>query len=317
MAASLLTSAVAMAALGTTPAHAQNATWLGANPGDTSFNTPGNWSSGSVPTGIASFGPGATVTDPNIFSPATNTLNQFQFLAGAPQYSVGVFGTLNLNNGGVTGNASGNRQNIVVLSGGTLNFNSSTAGDSSILYGNRGGAINFNNGSNAGSANFQNTGTITFNDTSNASSAGIENLAGGTVHFSGFSTASQANILNSGMLTFTSNSDAGTSTIMNFGTTTFADHASGNQATIGNNATLIFRASARAATLPSTTALCCSSMATARAASPPSPTLALALLSIFRAAPDPWVTTTSASARSRVRAISIWAEMRSRSAATT
>jgi hypothetical protein len=210
MAASVLTSAVAMAALTTTRAYAQSAQWVGANPGDTSFNTATNWTPqasgvqlvpGSVNgTGTASFGPvvgGGGVTSPVIFSGATNTLNQIQFLAGAPQYSIGVLGTLNLNSGGVTGN--GNPQNIVVQLG-TLNFNNSTAGDNTISYGNRGGAINFNNGSTAGSAIFQNepfngtTGTITFNDTSNAGTAGIENLAGGTVHFSGTSTAGQANV---------------------------------------------------------------------------------------------------------------------------
>ncbi|MBL6618291.1 MAG: autotransporter outer membrane beta-barrel domain-containing protein [Reyranella sp.] len=226
MAASLLTSAVAMAAFATTPARAQNATWLGANPGDTSFNTPGNWTPASVPTGTASFGP-ATVTNPNIFGPTTNTLNQFQFVAGAPAYSIGVFGTLNLNNGGVTGNASGNAQNIIVLSGGTLNFNSSTAGDNTISYGNRGGAIVFNGGSTAGGANFENqtgggtTGTITFNNGSSAGSSLIRNNFGaGSVIFAGTSTAGGATIINDsatggGNITFTNTSNAGSATIQN------------------------------------------------------------------------------------------------------
>jgi hypothetical protein len=119
MAASLLTSAVAMAALATTPAHAQDATWSATNPGNTSFNIGSNWSTGSVPTGIAFFGP-TMLTNPLILLPAT--LNEFQFLAGAPGYSIGVFSTLTLNNGGVTANASGFTQGIVVQ-GGTLNFN--------------------------------------------------------------------------------------------------------------------------------------------------------------------------------------------------
>jgi hypothetical protein len=169
VATSLLTSAVVMAALATTPAHAQNATWS-ANPaaGD-NFNDPGNWVPNVVPgsqtnTGTASFGP----TAPNGVSPlifSSVTLNQFQFLNGAPSYSIGVFsGTLNLVGGGVF-NSSGMHQVIVVLPGGTLQFdNNSTAGDNTIGYSNRGGAIVFNNGSTAGSAGFENQsgGTINF-----------------------------------------------------------------------------------------------------------------------------------------------------------
>jgi outer membrane autotransporter protein len=166
----------------------------------------------------------------HIFSPATNTLNQLQFLAGAPTYSIGVFGTLNLVGGGVTENLSGNTQNIVVLSGGTLNFtNNSTAGDNTIHYGNRGGAIVFN-GSTAGSANFENqfgggtSGTITFIN-GNAGSSVISNDVGvAHIIFQGASTAGSATINNA-----TTGSDI-----------TLQDVSTGGNATINNGALLQF-----------------------------------------------------------------------------
>jgi outer membrane autotransporter protein len=250
MCARLLATTAAVAVLAAVPAHAQN-TWLGANPGDTSFNTPGNWTPASVPTGAAFFGP-ATVTDPNIFSPAINTLNQFEFLSGTPSYSIGVFGTLNLNSGGVTVNDSGRPENIIVLSAGTLNLDHSTAGDNTIFYGNRGGAINFNLlGSTAGSANFENqtgggtTGTITFNDGASAGSSLIRNDFGaGNVIFHGASTASGATILNEsatggGNIIFTDTSKAGSATIQNL--------------TAGNNITFLLSSDAGNASILNST----------------------------------------------------------------
>jgi len=106
------------------------------------FNNPGNWVPAQVPTDTAFFGP----TLPNGRSPlimANTTLSQILFLASAPSYSIGVFGpnTLELISGGIS-NLSSNDQVIVVLSGGTLTFaDDSTAGNNTIGYSNRGGAI--------------------------------------------------------------------------------------------------------------------------------------------------------------------------------
>ncbi len=264
----LLTSTVVMAALATMPARAQDATWVAAT-ASIDFNNPANWSTGTVPTGIASFGGApATVADPGILGGATNTLNQIQFLAppqGALQYTIGVFGTLNLVGVGVT-NPSGTPQGIVVLSGGILNFNnSSSAGDSSTIgYANRGGTINFNNGATAGSANFENqtgggtTGIITFNNSSSAGSSIIRNDVGaGIVIFAGASTAGSANILNEstggGEIIFAGTSTAGSAVIQNLvqpgNTITFQNSSNAGSASISNAAgsTITFTDSANAA----------------------------------------------------------------------
>lgn len=78
-----------MAAPATMPAHAQNATWSTTPAAGDNFNDPNNWVPATVPTGTASFGS----TSPSGASPlitANTTLTQFQFLAGAPSYSIGV-----------------------------------------------------------------------------------------------------------------------------------------------------------------------------------------------------------------------------------
>jgi len=284
MAASLLTSAMVMAALVTMPAHAQNAIWSTSPAAGNNFNNPSNWTPASVPIGTASFGP-TTVTgaNPNILSGATNTLNQFQFLAGAPTYSIGVFGTLSLVGGGVT-NDSGNQQGIVVLPGGILQFgNNSTAGDATVHYGNRGGAIVFD-GSTAGGAIFENqsggtitfingnagnsviannfgAATVTFQGTSTAGSAALSNTTltgGGAIIFADASTAGNAVIQNltaGDTITFQGNSNAGNATITNVSgsTTTFTDSATAQQAQILNAGMLNFRGASTGGTATITT----------------------------------------------------------------
>ena len=94
-------------------------------------------------------------------------------------------GTLRFNGGGVT-NLSAVTQEVIVEPGGTLNFNNSTAGDTTIHYGNRGGTISFSDASTAGSANFENQsgGTMMFAGTSTAGAAAIANDFGtGTITF--------------------------------------------------------------------------------------------------------------------------------------
>jgi hypothetical protein len=55
------TLVVLLSATALTPwdAFGQNGTWL-SSPGSSNFNTPGNWLSGSVPTGTATFGSSTT-----------------------------------------------------------------------------------------------------------------------------------------------------------------------------------------------------------------------------------------------------------------
>ena len=127
-------------------AHAQNATWsLTPGPGNI-FNTPSNWNPAHVPTGTAFFGSiapnGVTVL---FFS--NTTLGQIQFNSGAPAYSFGIVAPniLTFTGTGIT-NLSSVAKQFVPSAGSTLVFdNGSTAGNSTIRYSNRGGAIVFNN----------------------------------------------------------------------------------------------------------------------------------------------------------------------------
>jgi outer membrane autotransporter protein len=266
MAASLLTSAVVMAAVATQPAHAQSATWSTAPVAGDNFNNAANWVPATVPgsetnTGTASFGTTTADGDSPLIMSNT-TLTAFQFLSGAPSYSIGVIGpnTLTFVNGGVTQNLSGNDQVIVVTSGGTLAFDNSTAGDNTIGYSNRGGAIEFNNGSTAGTAGFENQsgGTINFINSSAGSSVITNNFLTGTVTFQGTSSAGSATISNDtttggGSIIFTDTSNAGTATIQNFATgntITFQGTSNASSATIENSSgdTLNFTTNSTAGT---------------------------------------------------------------------
>jgi outer membrane autotransporter protein len=192
---------------------------------------------------------------------ANTTLGQFQFLAGAPSYSIGVLSpnTLELDGGGVTENLSGNNQVIVVLAGGTLLFaNNSTAGDSTIGYSNRGGAIVFND-STAGSAEFENQsgGTITFINGNAGNSVIANNFGAATVTFEGLSTAGNASITNTtatggGSIVFADTSTAGSAVIQNLtagDNITFQDASNAGNASITNvsGSTTTFTDSANAA----------------------------------------------------------------------
>jgi autotransporter-associated beta strand protein len=81
MRAHLLATTAAVALLAATSAYAQNATWNG--PG-AEWTIGGNWSTGAVPVGTATFA-GATPT--SITISANTTINTMQFAAGAPAYT--------------------------------------------------------------------------------------------------------------------------------------------------------------------------------------------------------------------------------------
>ena len=250
------------------PVLAQNATWSPPTVVGEDFNDPANWAPEVVPgsatnTGTASFG---TSLQEAPLIEANTTLNEFRFLAGVPEYTVGVgfvgVTTLTLNVVGVT-NLSSNAQGIELGSSGTLIFGGgATAGDNT-HYTNLGGAILFNS-SIAGTADFQNenSGTITFNN-SHAGSGEIDNNEGtvnfhngsnadsvklfsgatgpSAVNFSGGSTAGSAEIeigspsgamSRTGTLDFHDTSTAGSATITtNFGITNFHDTSNAGTAT--------------------------------------------------------------------------------------
>ncbi|MBX9644957.1 MAG: autotransporter domain-containing protein [Novosphingobium sp.] len=143
-------------------AFGQNGTWL-SSPGSSDFNTVSNWSSGSVPTGTATFGSSTTT---NLTLSNGVTLGAFQFNAGAPAYTFNI-GTLAINFTGTgivnnSSNAPTFTVNSVGLSGGTLTFNGSgtSAGNAIIVNsgGNSGSTVYFNAGSTAGNATIVNNG---------------------------------------------------------------------------------------------------------------------------------------------------------------
>jgi autotransporter-associated beta strand protein len=231
------------------PAHAQISTWrLNPAAGD-SFNTTTNWIPVGVPTGTALFGP----TNGNVPLILANTrLNLILFGANAPSYSLGVFGpnTLELIGGGIS-NLSANHQVVDVLSGGTLAFGGSSAGNETIGYSNRGGTILFN-ASTAGSANFENQsgGTITFVNSSAGSSVINNNFGAATINFQGLSSADNSTISNftlqgGGRIVFSGFSTAASAVITNFtaaDSITFSGLSNAGNSTLQNvfGSTIIF-----------------------------------------------------------------------------
>ncbi len=75
MRAHLLTTTAVMALLAAMPAQAQDANWR-VIPGSGDFNTAGNWSPATVPTGTASFG-FSTIPNLTFNSGAANSVGGF------------------------------------------------------------------------------------------------------------------------------------------------------------------------------------------------------------------------------------------------
>jgi fibronectin-binding autotransporter adhesin len=193
LAGTMLASALAMLAPATS--HAQDATWSGSTSGD--WNTNGNWSPASVPTGTATFdNTGLTQT---LTVSADASINTISLSAGAPTYSYtinpGV--AFNIVGAGIVNN-SANAPNF--LNNGTLNFSSSSTVANANVINNS--SLNFNNTSTAGSASITNNFILTFDSGSSAGTAAITNS--GLTSFTGTSTAGSA--------TITTNGGAGTAT---------------------------------------------------------------------------------------------------------
>jgi hypothetical protein len=121
-----LLAGVALAALAGTAA-AQDATWL-LNPATGDFNTDGNWTPATVPTGTASFGASNTVN--LTFSAPTTTIGRWTFDAGASNYTfTNNAQTLDFVGAGIVVNGGG----LSITNNGTLQFfNSSSAGGATI-----------------------------------------------------------------------------------------------------------------------------------------------------------------------------------------
>ena len=228
-------AAFSVAATLATAVHAQDATWL-LNPGSASFNTGTNWSTGTVPTGTASFG--ASNTASLTFGGSTS-LGGMTFGSGAPAYT---FST-NANDVSFTGagivNGSSNAPTFNVDNSLTFN-NSSTAANARFNI-SSGGAVGFFDSSTAAGAVINNVGgNLLFDETATAGNAVVTNSAGATMCFCNTATAGNATIVNTGSsttLTFFSTTSAGTATITNSsgGSTVFTDDSTAGNATITVN----------------------------------------------------------------------------------
>src|SRR5256886_6658323 len=88
------------------PARAQDAPWS-TTPGSSDFNTAGNWTPATVPTGTAFFG-ASTITALTFNSGAVNSLGGFTFNAGAPAYSftLAPASSLTFTGAGIVNNSS-------------------------------------------------------------------------------------------------------------------------------------------------------------------------------------------------------------------
>ena len=208
-AACAIVALLSATALSGAAAHAQDATWL-TNPASGDFNTAGNWSPATVPSGTAFFGASQTTS---LSLSANTTIGGWTFNAGAPLYS--------FNNG-----------NVLQFTGAGIfsNFN----GTAAII--DNSDEIDFNNNSSAlGNVDVDNNGTVTFNNNSTAGNATITNQPGTeTVSFNNNSTAGSAHIGNAATVSFNNNSTAGSATITNTGTVFFNNNSTGGSAVILN-----------------------------------------------------------------------------------
>jgi autotransporter-associated beta strand protein len=211
---------VALGAAGlplTGSASAQDATWIGAT--STDWFTGSNWSTGSVPTGTATFTDNGAPTAVTITGNGSIDTIQFTALAPAFTFVGGGF------NGGINGigiaNNSSNAPSFT-FNAGTSFYNTSTAGNANITLNN--GDINFEHNSSAGTSVITNNGAnniLQFQNNSTAEKASITNNS--RLFFFNTATAANATISNNSTLNFFDNSTAGNAVITtnNGGTTTF------------------------------------------------------------------------------------------------
>jgi fibronectin-binding autotransporter adhesin len=251
---------LAVVCLGTLPAHGQDATW-DTSPGSSDWNTGSNWSSGTVPTGTATFG--SSNTTAITFSKGITTVGEMLFNAGAPAYSftTPIAFQIVITGVGIVNNSSnaptfsmtdtealtfentstaGDAIITPTFSGNALFQNTSTAGNATITN-SLGGFTNFFDTSTAGNATIINNfnGVTEFFDTSTAGNSAITNNPSGITRFEDTSTAGNATIITTGSggdTEFHNTSTAGNATITNTGgTTVFFDTSTAGNATITTN----------------------------------------------------------------------------------
>ncbi|MBI2737118.1 MAG: autotransporter-associated beta strand repeat-containing protein, partial [Rhodospirillales bacterium] len=210
-------------------ANGQGATWLAA-PGSSAFNVGSNWTTGTVPTGTAMFGPSNTTA---IALPVagTTTVGAFQFNAGAQAYNFTGSSALRFSGAGIVNNSS----NVpwILASGGITFTNASSAGNATLLGGF--GGVTFADNSTAANANLVGS-RVSFTQAATAANA---TLGGGTL-FLDTATAGSAVITTSSIVDqtdFRGRSTAGTATLINRnqGETIFRNDSSAANATIVND----------------------------------------------------------------------------------
>ena len=180
------------------------------------WNTPGNWSSGNLPTGTATFG-ASDQTDITFASGSSAAIDSLAFASGADAYNLSFTDsspstpTLTISGSGVS-NASSNAQFLNVAA-----FAESR--DTPQLA--------FKNGANAGGSNMQykagptdaagqGGGVIRFYDTSSAGSAAYEVTTGS-------GTPPRFNSTVGGEVTFSEKATAGTASFKIYGSTSLTD----------------------------------------------------------------------------------------------
>ncbi|MCU4180575.1 autotransporter domain-containing protein [Bosea sp. BH3] len=233
----LASTALALASmpLATGPAQAQ--TWL-ANPGSSNYYDGGNWSSGSVPAGTASFGASNTTA---LTLGLPGTISGWTFSAGASNYTFDIQQLTSFSGFGITingGSATINNDNDMYFT------NASSAGSAAIINTN---TMNFSNTSSADRATITNNSTMIFHDGSSASSSVINNTSG--LSFTSNSTAGSATITNSTVgsaISFSDSSTAGSATITSSGSIFFSDSSTAGSATFNSDGYIAFSATATA-----------------------------------------------------------------------
>jgi outer membrane autotransporter protein len=171
---------------------AQDATWL-ANPGSANFNTGSNWSTGSVPTGTATFGASSTTS----LNFNATSLGGLTFSAAAGAYTLSATGaTIDFTGAGIVNNSS-QTQTITLDSSSQLTFNNSSSAANATITNN--GTLNFFDSSTASSSTINNSwasAVLSFDESATAGSATINNTGGATLCFCNDATPGSATIFN-------------------------------------------------------------------------------------------------------------------------
>ncbi|CEJ10539.1 Extracellular serine protease precursor [bacterium YEK0313] len=183
--------------LGTTmlmPSNAVAQAWLGTT-GD--YATPGNWTPATVPTGTSATATFTASGASAITIDGAQNTGTLVFASGASAYTFDFNpgGALRLGGTGIVNN-SGLAQTFTVTPAGSnvSFFNSATAGDARFVL--NGGALSFNDTSNAGTAvvNVDSGGHLRASDTSSLGTAKISVTSGGTVQLFDAAQGGQAQL---------------------------------------------------------------------------------------------------------------------------